>query len=607
MTRRKQPSQFRQLHLERLDRRDLPSATLSEPTLGDRVIVRYLDVPTSEPLAEALTPIGFGYHRLELREGVDAAYALRLLATRADVAEAMPDTLVTVERTTNDPLFPSQWSLTRTGTTAAWDSFTGSGRTVVAVIDTGVDYNHNDIRSNIWRNAGEIPGNGVDDDGNGFIDDILGYDFANNDAQPLDDEGHGTHVAGIIGATGNNALGISGVNMAATIMPLKFLRADGTGFTSDAVRALNYAVVNGARIVNLSWGGGSYNPALAAAIQQAQTAGVIVVAAAGNNGRNSDSTPFYPASYSAHVNNMVVVGASTSTDSAASYSNYGRSAVTLFAPGSSIVSLKPNQQYVTLSGTSMAAPFVSGALSLLWDRHPSWSYSQVITRLRSSVDLISSMSSLCQTGGRISVAKLLNPSSPPAPPAPPVTPPPAPPTGGTRTSFPTTAAPRTINDFTTVTMPITIASDLSITDVDVTINLTHSYVGDLSLRLIGPDGTSVLLANRRGGSGQNYASTLFSDQAATSITSAAAPFSGTLRPEGRLSAFDGRNARGTWLLSVSDHAYFDTGRLTAFTLHITGTTMTSQIVRKQAFVEAPRFAIIAPPVLRKETQALIGL
>ena len=388
-------------------------------------------------------------------------------------------------------------------------------------------------------------------------------------------------------------------------MPLKFLRGDGTGYTSDAVRALNYAIANGARVVNLSWGGGSYNSALASAIAQARNAGVIVVAAAGNNAANSNSVPFYPASYSTAYSNMVVVGASTSTDTAAGYSNYGSSAVTLFAPGSSILSLKPGNQYTTLSGTSMAAPFVAGAISLLWDKNPTWSYSQVISKLRTSVDSITSMAGLSQTGGRISVAKLLDATSPPA--VPPATPVPAPPATtnpvGTRTLYSATANAVTIRDFTTVTMPLVIASDWNITDLDVRVSISHTYVSDLSIRLTSPDGTTVLLSNRRGGSGDNYNSTLFNDSATGAIITAVSPFAGVFKPEGSLSAFNGRNARGIWKLSVTDHAYYDSGRLNTFSMFVTGTSMTAQAVRKQAFTE---------PVanvswdLRTETRSLLG-
>ena len=231
---------------------------------------------------------------------------------------------IQVSATPNDPRFDELWGLHNEGQSdgtvdadidapEAWDATVGSGNTIVAVIDTGVDYTHPDLQANMWVNADEIPGDGLDNDGNGFVDDIHGYDFANHDADPLDDNNHGTHVAGTIAAVGDNGIGVTGINWHAQIMALKFLNAQGSGDTDDAIEALNYAVANGARISNNSWGfSGGFSQSLYDAIEAARDADHVFVAAAGNGnflgiGINNDATPFYPASYD--LENIVSVAA----------------------------------------------------------------------------------------------------------------------------------------------------------------------------------------------------------------------------------------------------------------------------------------------------------
>ena len=220
-----------------------------------------------------------------------------------------PDATVETQRTPNDPDFDSLWGLNNLGQTGgtldadidaaeAWNITTGSGQRIVAVIDTGVDYRHEDLAANMWTNLGEIPGDGIDNDGNGFIDDIYGYDFANNDGDPLDDNNHGTHVAGTIGAVGNNGIGVTGVNWNVQIMALKFLQADGSGTISAAIEAIDYAVENGASISNNSWGfNGAPSQALHDAVAAARSQDHIFVAAAGNGnflgfGLDNDVSPF---------------------------------------------------------------------------------------------------------------------------------------------------------------------------------------------------------------------------------------------------------------------------------------------------------------------------
>lgn len=385
--------------------------------------------PGADPSALAGTRIGDqfelipGLYQVHLSSGVSATDALAAYQASPLVAYAQLDYRVRLEVMPNDPQFSSQWGLNNTGQNggtpgvdiqapAAWDLTTGSGNTIVAVIDSGVDYNHPDLAANIWTNPGEIAGNGVDDDHNGFVDDIHGYDFANRDGDPMDDFEHGTHVAGIIGAVGDNGVGIAGVNWHVKIMALKVLDSSGSGTTSDVIKALNYAVANGAAISNNSYGGDPYSQALYDAINNARAAGHIYVAAAGNGnflgiGQDNDENPFYPASY--NLPNVVAVAATDSSDNLAFFSNYGATSVDLAAPGVGILSTTPNNTYSTFDGTSMATPFVTGALALVRDLHPGWTYGQVISQILNTVDVIPSLQGKTVTGGRLNLARAVLP------------------------------------------------------------------------------------------------------------------------------------------------------------------------------------------------------
>ncbi|HJZ93042.1 MAG TPA: S8 family peptidase, partial [Gemmataceae bacterium] len=366
----------------------------------------------TSPITREAVALGSGVFRVALNPNVPVTQAVRFFRGRPGVTFVQPDYRVSVARTANDPGLDNLWGFNNTGANGgvadadidapeAWNTSTGTGDTVVAVIDTGIDYNHPDLAANIWTNPGEIPGNGIDDDGNGYRDDVHGYDFANNDANPMDDNGHGTHVAGTIGAVGNNGIGIAGIDWHAKLMALKFLDAAGSGYMSDAVRALNYAVASGAKVVNNSYGGGGYDPAMAAAINNARAHGVIVVAAAGNDGTNNDTSPLYPANYAG--DNVVTVAATDRTDHLASFSNFGRATVDIAAPGVGIYSTLPNGKYGTYSGTSMATPHVTGALALVWDAHPNWSYRQVIDAVLNGADRLTSLTGMVATGGRLNL------------------------------------------------------------------------------------------------------------------------------------------------------------------------------------------------------------
>lgn len=291
----------------------------------------------------------------------------------------------------NDPYSDNLWGINNDiGISArrAWDVTTGSSDVVVAILDTGIDYNHPDLAANIWINPGETAGNGIDDDGNGFIDDVHGVNTvlgAANRGDPMDDNEHGTHVAGTIGAVGNNGDGVVGVNHSVKLMGLKFMDATGGGRLSDAIAAIDYMVsmkvsygVN-IRVSNNSWGGGGFSPALHAAIDRARAAGIAFVAAAGNSRQDTDLFPSYPSSY--EVANVVSVAAIDTNQSLASFSNYGAESVDIAAPGVGIFSTLPNGRYGYLSGTSMATPHVVGALALLFAAEPSISLEQAIERL----------------------------------------------------------------------------------------------------------------------------------------------------------------------------------------------------------------------------------
>ena len=291
-------------------------------------------------------------------------------ARRSGVRFAEPNRRYRAAAAPGDPLFGDQWSLsddTVLGAGPAWDQTTG-GDVTVAVIDSGVDTTHADLAPNVWTNAGEIPGNGVDDDGNGFVDDTQGWNFVSNSPNVRDDNGHGTHVAGIIGARGGNGIGIAGVAWRARIMPIKVLDASAVGSAATLALGIRYAVANGAQVINLSVSGPGYSRAFDEAVQFASDSGVVVVGAAGNDGRNVDAAPAYPAAFQAPL--LVAVAATAQGGGLSPVSNFGAGNVELAAPGQDIVSTAAGGGYERRTGTSMATPHVAGAIVLLAAARP---------------------------------------------------------------------------------------------------------------------------------------------------------------------------------------------------------------------------------------------
>lgn len=271
----------------------------------------------------------------------------------------------------NDPDTQKQWSIAKVRAAEAWQEGVGSKNIVVAVIDTGVDVAHSDLKDNIWVNKKEVPGNQKDDDGNGYVDDIHGYDFAEDDSDPTDktstqNPGHGTHCAGILGAVGDNGKGISGMSQRVSIMAVRFLNENGAGDLMNAVKAIDYAANNGAHIMSASWGAAvpaSQAKPITEAISRANDKGVLFIAAASNDGKNNDRFEVYPAN--TPLPNVITVAASTNSDTKPSWSNYGQAKVSVAAPGEEIYSTVPNEKYQNLSGTSMATPLVSGLAALM--------------------------------------------------------------------------------------------------------------------------------------------------------------------------------------------------------------------------------------------------
>ena len=382
---------------------DLPEWEETLRAMFDSVVIESW---SNMPNLQHVTVSGDSRHAARVIEQIGQALGI--------VEFAEPDVFYQLGATPNDPYYSTLWALNNSGQTVnkdrgtnnadidanlAWDVATGSTSMVVGMADSGIRKTHEDLAANIWTNPGEIAGNGIDDDGNGYKDDTWGWDFWNNDADPSDDNGHGSHTAGTVGAVGNNGKGITGVCWNVRLAALKIGSANGSVSVSAAISAINYCVGKGIKVSNHSWGGGTFSSAMDTAITNAKNAGHLMVCSAGNSGLSNETSPSYPASYS--QDNILSVAATDNDDRLASFSNYGATRVDLGAPGVNIRSCykTTNTTYSYLSGTSMAAPQVTGVAALVWSQNPSWSYTQVRSKILSSVKPLSTLSGKTVSGG----------------------------------------------------------------------------------------------------------------------------------------------------------------------------------------------------------------
>lgn len=366
-----------------------------------------------------------------VRPAMDADQALALLAGVPGLEYAEPNYVMRAAGVPNDPRFAEQWALQNTGqlvngTTGkndadidapeAWDVYTGDPNFVIAVIDVGVYYNHQDLAGNIWANPGEVAGNGIDDDADGYVDDIRGWDWVDDDNDPTPADAHGTRNAGIIGAVGNNGTGISGVVWKCKLVPLRFLGPQG-GLESDAIAAIQYCVKKGIKLSNNSWSaGGNYSQSLFNAISAARNAGHLFVCAAANGGKDIDNAGAdYPSSFT--LDNIISVAATTDKDGLWTSSNWGAVSVDLGAPGVKVLSTATPNTYNFQNGTSFAAPHVTGVAALVWGQNPGWTYAQVRTRILSTVRPLNALAGKTVTGGMLNAAAAVQPQTPPSAPS----------------------------------------------------------------------------------------------------------------------------------------------------------------------------------------------
>lgn len=359
-------------------------------------------------------------------------FAVQSLISHPMVVNAEPNYIYSinggVQSLPNDPMLGQLWGLINTGSNLnnrvagregvdvdvqrGWELNTGSRDVVIAVIDTGVDHTIADLAPNMWTNDIELNGQaGVDDDGNGLIDDIYGYDFANGDGDPMDDHGHGSHCSGTIGAKGNDGKGIVGVAWDVRIMGIKFLTGSGSGTLANAIKSIDYATQMGAHVMSNSWGGGGFSQELKDSIERARDAGILFTAAAGNSSSNNDQNPSYPASYD--VDNIISVAAIDSNGRLASFSSYGKNSVHVAAPGVGILSTTPNG-YKSWSGTSMATPHVSGVAALVMSHVPGISMADLRRRIVERTTPMSTIRNKVISGGIVSAYHAMTDTPAPA-------------------------------------------------------------------------------------------------------------------------------------------------------------------------------------------------
>lgn len=350
-----------------------------------------------------------------------AEWVINTVRENPAVAAIEPNYLFYGLKAPNDPLFDLQWNMNNTGQAGgtpgidisllkAWEIEKGSRAIVVATTDTGILYSHPELAGNIWENEAEVNGEpGKDDDGNGFVDDSQGFDFANLDSDPLDDQNHGTHLAGIIGAAANNGIGIVGINQKVSLMALKFLSGDGGGSLENAIRAIDYARMMKAPIILAAWGGAGYSEILKGAIESSNA---LFVAAAGSDGTDIDQRPFYPAGYD--LPNVIAVTAATNQGEIYTPSNYGKKRVHLAAPGTQIQSITL-KGYHPYSGTSMAAAHVAGVAALTLAHEPTLTTLALKERLMRTALELPGLEEKVASGGMVNAYGAVTNSKPTLP------------------------------------------------------------------------------------------------------------------------------------------------------------------------------------------------
>ena len=337
------------------------------------------------------------------RAGVSLEDLRSRLRSSDRVQRVEDDGPIAISKKANDPGISEQYAIKQKDdhdldAPDAWNKRTSCAK--VAVLDTGVQSNHPDLKGNLWENTKD-PSNGRDDDHNGVIDDRFGGDLVDGTGSGEDKQGHGTHVAGIIGARGNNDRGIAGLCWSVKIVAVRVLDADGRGTWSQEIAGIDYAISAGAKVINASFGGPTGSELVRQAIQQAKSKGVLLVAAAGNEGVNDDAKPVFPAAYP--DSNILSVAATDSKDRLASFSNYGAKTVDLAAPGDRVASTFWHSDYAYMSGTSMAAPYVAAAAAMLRKAHSSWSVGDISARLRKKGNALSSLKGKTASGKRLNV------------------------------------------------------------------------------------------------------------------------------------------------------------------------------------------------------------
>ena len=516
------------------------------PVVPGRMLLR-LSPDQAKATADGLSRLGFRFRRAfrvtssqlwKLPPGMSVAAAAKLARSVPGVQAVEPDYVRTVSRVPNDAAYGNQYAPPKMSLPQAWDITTGSPSVIVAVIDSGIQLSHPDLQGNIFVNTNEIPGDGIDNDGNGFVDDVKGWDFVGpdldnpiHDSDPSDFLGHGTKVAGVIGAVGNNSAGISGVCWTVRILPLKIGSDSPTlnDLSSVAeIEAIDYAVAMRAKVINASFGGSDYSHAELEAIQRAQEAGVILAAAAGNASKNIDASAEYPASY--NLASIVSAAASDNNDNFAGYSNYGAKSVDIAAPGSSVYSTRMTSGYGYASGTSFASPEIAGIAALLRARFPAIGVRELRLMLMEGNDPVSFYDGKCVTRGRADAHKALTGLQPC--------------TDRYAATFPQ-PVPIPDGDPNGTTHTIAVPDQVTIRDVSVRVNVDHSWMGDVEASVTSPAGTACTLI--------------------ASHVDDAHGFSYDFDTQW---SFRGQSSAGNWTIKVADNGPKDAGTFLGWALEI---------------------------------------